>query len=68
VAENSDVNDSFSAHEILVRCAWCERIKVDDAWIEVAEVQAMQFIPETVGQHSHGICPDCFTQLTPPDS
>lgn len=68
MAENRDVNDITSVHEILVRCAWCERIKVGTAWIEPAEVHAMRFTPATVGHHSHGICPDCFAQLTPPDS
>ncbi len=68
MTENRNVNELTSANELLVRCAWCERIKVDDAWIAVAEVQAAQLNPDTVMQHSHGICPDCFVQLTPPDS
>ena len=65
MTENRNVNELTSANELLVRCAWCERIKVDDAWIAVTEMQAAQPTPDTVMQHSHGICPDCFAQLTP---
>jgi hypothetical protein len=68
VAENRDVNDISSTNEILVRCAWCERVKVGNEWIDSAEVRAMRVTPDTIGHHSHGICPDCFAQLTPSDS
>ena len=67
MADNRDLNEFTSAYELLVRCAWCERIKVDDEWVEVAEVQAMQLRRHAPEQHSHGICPDCFAKLTPPD-
>ena len=67
MAENRDLNESPSANAVLVRCAWCERIKVDDEWVDAAEVQAMRLTPETPGYHTHGICPDCFAELTPPD-
>ena len=40
---------------------------VDDEWVEVAEVQAMRLMRHAPEQHSHGICPDCFARLTPPD-
>jgi hypothetical protein len=58
VADHRDLNAITSASELLVRCAWCERIKMGDEWVD-AEVQAMR--------HSHGICPDCFAKLTLPD-
>jgi hypothetical protein len=58
VAEKRDLNEITGGDQLLVRCAWCERIKVGDKWVD-AEVQAMH--------HSHGICPDCFAKLTPPD-
>jgi hypothetical protein len=67
VAEDRDLNKSTPASELLVRCAWCERIKMDDEWVEVAEVQAMRLTRNARLQHSHGICPDCFAKLTPPD-
>jgi hypothetical protein len=59
VADNRDLNDDH----ILVRCAWCERVKVADEWVD-ADVEAMRL---GHGHHSHGICPDCFAKLTPPN-
>jgi hypothetical protein len=67
VAENRDLNKFTFASELLVRCAWCERIKVNDEWVEVAEVQAMRLTRHSPERHSHGICPDCFAKLTPPN-
>jgi len=67
VADNRDLNKFASAHELLVRCAWCKRIKIDDEWVEVAEVLAMRQTHLAPERHSHGICPDCFAKLTPPD-
>ena len=64
VAENRDLNETDA---VLVRCAWCERIKKGDEWADVAEVRAMRLTPEAPEHHSHGICPDCFAKLTPPD-
>jgi hypothetical protein len=67
VAENRDLNESTSGHELLVRCAWCERIKTGDEWADAAEVQAMRLTRDAAERHSHGICPDCFAKLTPPN-
>jgi hypothetical protein len=67
VPENLDLNEITSSHELFVRCAWCERIKKGDEWVNVAEVQAMRLTRDALERHSHGICPDCFTKLTPPD-
>jgi hypothetical protein len=64
VAENRDLNE-ITSNELLVRCAWCERIKRGDTW--VAEVEAMRLRLDAVEHHSHGICPDCFAKLTPSD-
>jgi hypothetical protein len=66
VAENRDFNEITSSYELLVRCAWCERIKMGDEWVD-AEVQAMRVTRDVVARHSHGICPACFAKLTPAD-
>jgi hypothetical protein len=66
VADNRDQNETTSGSAILVRCAWCERVKVGDEWVS-AEVQAMRLSRDDIEHHSHGICPDCFAKLTPPD-
>jgi hypothetical protein len=66
VIENPAGEKLTAAPEVIVRCAWCERIKVDDAWIDVeVEAHALRSSPEAVALRSHGICPDCFAQLTP---
>ncbi len=67
VANERDLTETTPAGGLTVRCAWCARIKVGDEWIEDADVQAMRHGPATAGHHSHGICPDCFAQLTPPE-
>lgn len=67
MADKRDLAKTTSAGEPTVRCAWCKRTKVGDEWIEDAEVQAMRHDPAATGQHSHGICPDCFAELTPPE-
>ena len=66
MAEKRDLNEITASHGLLVRCAWCERIKRGDEWVD-AEVQAMRLTPDAPEHHSHGICPDCFAKLTPPD-
>jgi hypothetical protein len=66
VAEHRNLNEITSADELLVRCAWCERIKMGDEWAD-ADVEAMRLTRNAVARHSHGICPDCFAKLTPPD-
>jgi hypothetical protein len=66
VTEGPDVEKHAAAPEVIVRCAWCERIKVDDAWIEAdVEAHALRSTPDAAPLRSHGICPDCFADLTP---
>jgi hypothetical protein len=67
VADKRDLTGITSDGGLTVRCAWCKRIKVGDEWIDDPDVLAMRHDPATAGQHSHGICPDCFAQLTPPE-
>ena len=66
MTENRDVNEITSTHELLVRCAWCERIKMGDEWVH-ADVEAMRLTRDAIERHSHGICPNCFEKLTPPN-
>jgi hypothetical protein len=66
VTEGPDVEKHAAAPEVIVRCAWCERIKVGDAWIDVeVEAHAFRSDLEAAPLRSHGICPDCFADLTP---
>jgi hypothetical protein len=66
VTNDPDVEKHTAAPEVIVRCAWCERIKVGDAWIDAeVEAHALRSDPDTGVLRSHGICPDCFADLTP---
>jgi ribosomal protein L32 len=48
---------------VVVRCAWCGRVKVESEWQDEDEVQAMRLLRPT--QHlSHGICPSCLARYT----
>ena len=49
--------------DLLVRCAWCGRIKAGDEWFDVTA--HAHLTPAAVDRCSHGICPDCFSELTP---
>jgi ribosomal protein L32 len=52
-----------AAPSVVVRCAWCGRVKVESEWQEEHDVQAMRLL--TPQQHlSHGICPSCLARYT----
>ena len=48
---------------VVVRCAWCGRVKVESAWQEEDDVQAMRLISPKA-HFSHGICPSCLAHYT----
>lgn len=52
-----------AAPRVVVRCAWCGRVRVDSEWQDEADVQAMRLLrPEH--HFSHGICPSCLARYT----
>jgi hypothetical protein len=57
-------DDQPGAEEVVVvRCAWCGRVKVESEWQHEDDVQAMRLL--TPRQHfSHGICPSCLALYT----
>jgi hypothetical protein len=61
VADRPEIDCAVSGQALVLRCAWCERIEVDGAWIVAAGEQA----PERIEGRSHGICPECLANLTP---
>jgi hypothetical protein len=63
VAERQQVGGGSPGQTLILRCAWCGRIKVDDAWIAAADSAALEPTPETVDERSDGICPDCHAKL-----
>jgi hypothetical protein len=49
-------SDPDEAGSMLLRCAWCDRIAVGEAWLEGKDFQ-------NHGALTHGICPDCFAAV-----
>ena len=47
---------------VVVRCAWCGRVKVESEWQDEDDVQAMRLL--TPQHFSHGICPSCLARYT----
>lgn len=56
--------DAYDAGTIIPACAWCERLRIDDEWLELDRgVLAMIDARMTL---SHSLCPRCAeTQLAP---
>ena len=52
------IDDAGPSERFLVRCAWCNRIKVGDRFVPLdpAVVGADDLAERT----THGICPECF--------
>lgn len=48
---------------VVVRCAWCGRVKVDAEWQDEDDVQAMRLLSPK-SHFSHGICPSCLARYT----
>ena len=48
---------------VVVRCAWCGRVKVDSEWQDEDDVQAMRLL-KPHHHFSHGICPSCLARYT----
>jgi len=56
-------SDNRPAAAVVVRCAWCGRIKVESEWQDEHDVQAMRLLTPS-GHFSHGICPSCLARYT----
>jgi hypothetical protein len=51
------------AGALIPMCAWCERIRLDDEWVQPPRV-ALDAI-DVRNSVSHTICPDCAAAHTP---
>jgi len=63
--EQQEAGGGSPGQVLLLRCAWCERIKVGDAWIAPTEVPVAEHVYADIEGQSHGICPDCHAMLGP---
>jgi len=50
---------SLAEERLLSRCAWCGRYRAGEQWIVIADSAA----PLQRAGSTHGICPDCLTDL-----
>jgi hypothetical protein len=56
--------ETFEAGDVIPACAWCDRIRIEDEWLEPAR-WTLSTIDERMTL-SHSICPQCAeTQLAP---
>src|SRR5262249_36551095 len=56
------LRDANAGLRMLVRCAWCDSIQVNDLWLELNAITlSQQWIVRAVRDRaSHGICPPCL--------
>jgi len=54
------------SEEFIYACSWCNRIKIDNSWVEVdiAMGKLEAFQGNVIPQGSHGICEDCYSKIT----
>ena len=52
---------------MVVLCAYCHRVRAPHGWIELPPGIEHQLIGWGGAMVSHGYCPDCLQQHTPPD-
>jgi hypothetical protein len=47
---------------LLTACAWCERVKLDGAWVDAGEAisSLRTYTLPDPPSFTHGICPDCL--------
>ena len=60
-------HDASHSDELVVSCGWCKKIRTGDAdWKEVEEavVELNVFERESLPQITHGMCGDCFMQMS----
>lgn len=60
------IADARGGDVVLVRCAWCDRIRVaPDEWIDADDAVVGHAL---LDRASHGICPACLARVNAPDS
>jgi hypothetical protein len=52
--------------DLLLHCAWCERLQIGDEWLRLDAIGSGQtrIADELVRHSTHGICPECFERVT----
>jgi hypothetical protein len=64
VEDDRRTTDQHGAEpSVVVRCAWCGRVRVESDWQDEDDVQAMRLLDPN-RYFSHGICPSCLARYT----
>lgn len=55
-----------SPGEMLVMCSWCKRIRTPAGWVEAEEaiLRLGLFEADALPEITHGMCPQCFDQIS----
>jgi hypothetical protein len=61
--DKDEVGQRELSAAVIVRCAWCSRIRAAGEWRENADFEAMRLL-EPVRRFSDGICPSCLARYT----
>lgn len=58
--------DRQSSGGMLRMCSWCKRVMLCDRWVDVEEATASLRLFErtTLPEITHGMCPDCHTEVS----
>ena len=56
------LRDARAGTVMIVRCAWCESVQLDDEWLDLDAIGSGQqrITREVRALASHGICPTCL--------
>lgn len=56
------LRDAHAGHVCLIRCAWCDRYKVEGDWLHLTAIgTGQQQIASSLRRRAtHGMCPSCF--------
>ena len=56
------LRDAHAGRVLLLRCAWCDRFRVDEEWLHLEAIgKGQQQITSSLrARATHGICSDCF--------
>ena len=59
------LREAHANETLLVRCAWCNRLRVGDEWLELQAIGTGQtrIAERLLRDSTHGICPDCLEHV-----
>jgi hypothetical protein len=58
-------DDAGAVTHLVVRCAWCERVRIEGGWSEEPMTPAEILNLRVRSYVTHSICPTCFGEISP---